>query len=175
MTIFEAQSLNTRALKTLYSSGPAAMAILDDFGARQRNQQITKLDQLLWRLSSAGKEVSRSEAINVLRKLDEAGCGRFLTGRKGHATRFEWTYDLVSVAKVAMGEEQDVEAIQPSEDLDDDSQVIGYLLPEGTIEHTYQLRPDWQVTVGLPSDLTAREALRLSEFIKTLPFEGPDA
>lgn len=178
MTVYEAQSLNTRALKALYSSTSAARAILDDFGARRRNQQVTKLDQLLWRLASAGKDVSRPEAINVLRKLDEAGCGRFLTGRKGYATRFEWNYDLVSVAKVATGEEQQVEAIQPIDDLENENeepQAIGYILPDGAIEHTYQLRAGWQVTVALPADLTVREALRLSEFIKTLPFDGPEA
>jgi hypothetical protein len=31
------------------------------------------------------------------------------------------------------------------------------------------------VEIILPSDLNAREAMRLSEFIKTLPFDAPEA
>ncbi|MCC7499809.1 MAG: hypothetical protein IT160_19670 [Bryobacterales bacterium] len=177
MTTYQAQALDTKALKALYSTDPVAKIILEDFGARQRNQQITKLDQLLFRLSNARKSVSRADAINVLRSLDDAGCGRFLTGRKGHPTRFEWQYDLVSVAKAATGEVQQVEEIQPAPQTDNGDEPIieKESLPEGTIKHTYQLRADWQVTLALPSDLTAREAARLSEFIKTLPFDGQEA
>ncbi len=43
--------------------------------------------------------------------------------------------------------------------------------PAGTIMHKFQLRPHWQVDLALPLDLTEREAARLSEFIKTLPFD----
>lgn len=176
MTAYQPRTLDKKALKALYSSDPAVKIILDEFGSRQRNQQVTKLDQLLLRLSNAGKGVARPEAINVLRKLEEAGCGKFLTGRKGHPTRFEWQYDLVSVAKVATGEGQVVEEIQraPQTDNGEEPEVEEAPLPEGAIEHTYQLRADWQVTMALPSDLTAREAARLSEFIKTLPFDGPE-
>lgn len=176
MTAYQTQTLNTKALKALYSTDPAAKLILDEFGARQRNQQATKLDQLLLRLSNAGKGVARADAIKTLRKLEDAGCGKFLTGRKGHPTRFEWSYDLVSVAKAATGEVQVVEEIQPAPQTDngEEPEAVEVPLPEGAIEHKYQLRAGWQVTVGLPSDLTSREAARLSEFIKTLPFDGPE-
>lgn len=177
MTAYRSDSLNTKALKALYSAEPVAKIILDEFGARQRNQQITKLDQLLLRLSNAGKGVARTDAINTFRKLAEAGCGKFLTGRKGHPTRFEWGYDLVSVAKAATGEVQVVEEIQPAPQTDngDEPVIAEVAVPEGTIEHKYQLRAGWQITLALPSDLTSREAARLSEFIKTLPFDGPQA
>jgi hypothetical protein len=173
MTIDQDTKLNTRAIRTLYVSDPVAKIILDEFGARQRNQQVTKLDQLLLRLSNAGNGVARSDAISILRKLDEAGCGKFLAGRKGHPTRFEWHYDLVSVARAATGEVQVVEQIQPTPhgENGDGSGVVEVAVPEGAIEHKYQLRADWQVVLALPSDLTSREAGRLSDFIKTLPFD----
>lgn len=176
MPAYKPKTLNTKALTALYSSDPAFRVILDEFGSRQRNQQVTKLDQLLLRLSNAGKGVARPDAINVLRKLEEAGCGKFLTGRKGHPTRFEWHYDLVSVAKVATGEVQVVEEIHPAPQTDngDEPEVVEAPLPEGAIEHKYQLRAGWPVTLALPADLTVREAARLSEFIKTLPFDGPE-
>jgi len=174
MTALDASSLNIKALKALYSANPVAKSVLDEFASRQRNQQKTKLDQLLLRLSNAGKAAPRAEVIDVLRKLDEYGCGSFIAGRKGHPTRFEWQYDLVSVGKAAAGGTQGVDEIQPVDDDEDgDGEVTS--TPEGAIEHKYQLRPDWQVEITLPADLTTREAARLSEFIKTLPFDAPEA
>jgi hypothetical protein len=174
MDAIDSPSLNIKALRALYSSDPIAKSVLDEFASRQRNQQKTKLDQLLLRLSNAGKAAPRTGVINVLRKLNEYGCGNFITGRKGHPTRFEWQYDLVSVGKAAAGGSQSVEEIQPVDD-DENGDEETVDTPEGAIEHKYQLRPDWSVSLVLPADLTAREAGRLSEFIKTLPFDAPEA
>jgi hypothetical protein len=172
MTSFDSASLNVKALKALYSSDQAAKAVLDEFASRQRNQQTTKLEQLLFRLGNSGVGVAKADVIGVLRKLDEYGCGDFRTGRKGHPTRFEWKYDLVSVAKAAAGGAQKVEEIQPATDQDNgDDEVAVKTVPEGAIHHTFQLRPDWQVELDLPGDLSVREAGRLSEFVKTLPFD----
>jgi hypothetical protein len=171
MTSINSSSLNVKALKALYASDPIARFVLDEFASRQRNQQKTKPDQLLLRLSNAGKAASRTEVINVMRKLDEYGCGKFITGRKGHPTRFEWQYDLVSVGKAAAGGAQSVEELQPvDEDENGDEEIAE--TPEDSLEHTYQLRPDRQIGLLLPADLSAHEARRLSEFIKTLPFEA---
>ena len=173
MTSFDSPSLNLKAIKTLYLSDSVAKSILDDFASRQRSQEVTKLDILLLRLSNASKPAPRADAINVLRKLQEFGCGDFIAGRKGHPTRFEWQYDLVSVGKAAAGENQHVEEIQSIAEVEsgDDDTADGC---GNTIEHKYQLRPDWQAEITLPVDLTAREAMRLSEFIKTLPFNGSE-
>jgi hypothetical protein len=174
MTALDSSSLNIKAIKALYSSDPVAKVVLDEFASRQRNQQKTKLDQLLLRLSNAGKAAPRTEVINVLRKLAEYGCGDFITGRKGHPTRFEWQYDLVSVGKAAAGGNQAVEEIQPVDETDIVDEEGAEAASTG-IEHRYRLRADWIVEITLPSDLTAREAMRFSEFIKTLPFDAPEA
>ncbi len=148
MTAFDSPSLNLKAIKALYSSDLVAKFVLDEFASRQRNQQKTKLDQLLLRLSNAGKAAPRTEVINVLRKLEELGCGTFVTGRKGHPTRCEWQYDLVSVGKAAAGGTQDIEEIRPADDSEDrDEDAVG--APEAAIGHKYQLRPDWQVELTL--------------------------
>lgn len=173
MNSFTQVALNVKTLKALYASDPAAKAILDEFASRQRNQQATKLEQLRYRLNNAGVGVAKSDVIRILRKLDELGCGDFRTGRKGHPTRFLWKYDLVSVGKAAAGGTQAIEEIQPSPDQDngdDDSPVRP--APPGAIRHTFQLRPGWQIDLTLPADLSAREAGRLSEFVKTLPFDS---
>jgi hypothetical protein len=173
MTSFGSASLNLKALKSLYASDSAAKAVLDEFASRQRNQQTTKLEQLLFRLNNSGIGVAKGDVIDVLRRLDEFGCGNFRTGRKGHPTRFEWKYDLVSVGKAAAGGTQAVEEIQLPADQDNgDEEVSAKAIPEGAIQHTFQLRPDWQIELTLPSDLSSREAGRLSDFVKTLPFDA---
>lgn len=171
MTLDDPASFNVKALKALYASGSVAKAVLDEFASRQRNQQTTKLEQLLFRLNNSGAVVAKADVIALLRRLDEIGCGDFRTGRKGHPTRFEWKYDLVGVGKAAAGGTQAVEEIQPTADQDNcDEEAAVKANPEGAIRHTFQLRSDWQVELRLPADLSVREAGRLSEFLKTLPF-----
>jgi hypothetical protein len=164
--------LDLRALRALYNSDMATKAVLDEFASRQRNQRVTKLEQLLVRLNNAGIGVAKSDVIGVLRKLDEFGCGDFRTGRKGHPTRFEWKYDLVSVNKAAAGGTQEVEQIRVEDHDNYDEDAIVKAVPEGAIQHTFQLRPDWQIELTLPADFSARESTRLSEFVKTLPFDA---
>ena len=173
MTSFDSAALDLKALKAMYASEPAAKAVLDEFASRRRNQRTTKLGQLLLRLNNARVGIAKGDVIRILRKLDEFGYGDFRTGRKGHPTRFEWKYDLVSVGKAAAGGTQAVEEIQltTGEDIGDE-EVEVKAVREGAIQHTFQLRPDWQIELTLPADLSAREAARLSEFVKTLPFDG---
>jgi hypothetical protein len=169
MVAIKSPSANTTALKSLYSSAEVAKAVLDDFAIRQRNQRKTKLDQLLFRLASSG--VSRSEVIRVFRKLEELGYGEFVEGRRGHPSRFEWLFDLVTVGRAAAGSSQVIEEVRTSAEEEDEADALP-VMPPGSLSHKFQLRPDWQVDLILPIDFTTREALRLSDFIKTLPFDA---
>ena len=62
-----------------------------------------------------------------------------------------------------MGEGQIVQAVEDADQED---------LQPSAIKHSYRLRPDFIVQIELPADLNAREAERLADFIKTLPFEA---
>ena len=39
----------------------------------------------------------------------------------------------------------------------------------GMLQHSFHLRPDLQIRMELPSDLTEREADRLARFVQSLP------
>jgi len=172
MTDLDASTIDITGLKSFYGSDQAAKAILDDFAGRQRNRGVTKVDQLLDRMNSQG--FNRSDVIRVLRKLEELGFGDFVEGRRGHPSRFEWRYELVAVGKAASG---DLQHLQEVSDVDEEDEDIEHVpdVPSGSIAHKFQLRPDRQVELILPVDLTTREANRLSEFIKTLPFDVAQA
>jgi hypothetical protein len=164
--------LDIEGLRALYAADSTARALLDDFASRQRNQRTTKVKPLVARLTVNEEGPQRKDVVKVLKKLQVYGCGRFIVGRKGHDSRFEWIYDLVSVGKAAAGRMPDAQPIQSADEQgveEDDGPVSAR---REAVEHLYQLRPDWQVIIRLPSDLTSREALRLSEFIKTLPFDS---
>jgi hypothetical protein len=154
----------TTALRDLYGENDAARRILDDFSRRQRKQWITKLDQLLKRLSD---EVSRPQAIQVLRRLEEFGCGEFIEGRKGYPTRFAWDDDLRAVGQVASGQSATIPTIEDEDEEDAENYLGAKSAPDA--KHSYRLRSDYVVSIHLPTDLTEKEAQRLSDFMKTLP------
>ncbi|MBD8531699.1 MULTISPECIES: hypothetical protein [unclassified Massilia] len=54
----------------------------------------------------------------------------------------------------------------PFEDEEDEGEEYD----DEEIEHSYVLRPAERVTLELPADLTPREAIRLAQFIRALPF-----
>jgi hypothetical protein len=159
-------------LKELYSSDHVAKAMLDVFGSWQRGQKMTELFRLSMDLREAGTATANSELIRVLRKLDRLGYGNFVTGRRGHPTRFEWKYCPVTVGIAAAGIQpvRESEPVRKNENVDEGA--IETLVDTSAIDHRYRLRAEWIVDLRLPVDLTAWEATRLSDFIKTLPFEA---
>lgn len=148
-------------LRQLYKGNQAARALLDHFAERERNRKETPVHRLLSTLPATGDKPSRAQVIQVLKKLEDFGCGRFVVGRHGAKSRFVWRASLVSVAQAASGELDEVESA-PEDNGSEDTAMI---------DHAFQLRRDTTVTITLPADLTVVEAVRLADFLKTLPFE----
>ena len=167
----EEKQVDAKILKRLYGASPAATAILDDFAGRTYNSTSTKVERLEIRLRRAGHELPRRELVGVLKQLADAGCGSFITGRRGQSSRLEWAVQMISVAKAAKGEKSAVERLSPAEqgipEEEDD-------VPAGLVRHSYRLRQDLTLNLELPADLTAKEAIRLGEFIRTLPFDSAE-
>jgi hypothetical protein len=149
----------TETLRALYNASSPAAKMLDNFANRRRDRKITEVD----RLGEVFPDLARADIIDVLKKLDECGFGRFVVGRRGAASRFEWSVPLRSVGRAASGQGT-VETEFGKPDEDDPAPHV--------IRHDYRLRPDFTAQVSLPEDLTAREAERLADFVRTLPFGG---
>ncbi len=153
--------MNIEKLKEAYKSNPAVKAICDELASRDRNQNKTRLKrmlQLLW--EDEGSELTKSQVINGFRKLEEAECGRYVPGRRGWESRFEWTVKSIEVANAAKGKGP----LEPSSPGDNPGDVE-------MIEHTFVLRPDLVISVDLPDDLTNSEAARLAAFVGALSFD----
>ncbi len=130
--------------------------LLDHFASRVRDRKVIEVD----RLEQLLPDVTRAEIIDVFRKLDELGFGRFVVGRRGASSRFEREVSLPSLGRAAAGRGAVIAAPDDPDDAEDD-----------LICHQYRLRPTFTAQIHLPADLTAKEAERLASFIQTLPFE----
>jgi hypothetical protein len=153
---------DVRKLRDLYKKSPTARLIFDHLASRQRNRQETTVDRIHALIVSDRHDVDRDEVIDFFRELENLHCGDFLVGRRGHPSRFEWSVEMTTAARAAAGEVDHIPALEPRTGPGPDA--------TNALEHTFRLRPDFEVAMLLPSDLTPAEAQRLSDFIRTLPF-----
>jgi hypothetical protein len=138
--------------------------MLDHFATRQQDRSEVTLDRMWEVLAAEGNAFSRGEVVAVFRSLQSLGAGAFVIGRRRHPSRFQRRVNLIELAKAARGDSESlpsppVSAVQPLATVKSD-----------VIAHRYVLRPDFTLTIHLPSDLTSAEANRFGEFVKTLPF-----
>ena len=153
--------VDTVKLQNLYKKSEPARLLFDHFAKRTNDASETKVDRILSLMKGEGHDLSRGQVIDVFKELEKLECGRFVTGRHGWPSRFVWTVSLVGVGKVAGGENQQLKT-KASGSSEDETPA--------NLTHNFHLRPDMQIKLELPSDLTTAEALRLAEFIKALPF-----
>ncbi len=88
-------------LRSAYNEDASVKLVIDHFASRQRNHNVTEVDPLVDVLDRAGTPSLRGAVIRAFRCLDSFGVGRFISGRKGHATRFEWYQKSLSVRERA--------------------------------------------------------------------------
>jgi hypothetical protein len=125
-------------------------------------------------LVARGHQASYVEVRDFLRHLARLNCGVYIIGRKGKHSRLRWSVGRVNLGKAAAGQLAEVEQLTEEEVADAHDEVeegtIGTLNPED-MRLSYPLRRDRHIDLIIPRDITATEAQRLSDFIKTLQFE----
>ncbi len=149
-------------LKQLYSSDPVAQRFLDHAASRERNQSETNVDRALEILRNDGHDVTRQQIIAVFQSLEDCGCGQFVTGRRGWPSRFVWCTAMISVGRAVTGEQEEVEQLA-----EETTEAAG---EHEWITHSFHVRPDVTLELGLPADLTGQEAARIAQFVQALPF-----
>lgn len=172
MPPLEKTEVDISGLRKLYRSNDCAKAILDYSATRLKNSYETSVDRFTSAINKNGGSFSRREVRDALRELGETNCGTFIIGRRGQASRFRWSVRMNAAGKAARGDQKEVEPL--SEEEVGKGEAEEFDVPQGMIRHTYKLRADFAVVLDLPEDLKGREALRLADFIKTLPFEAAD-
>lgn len=101
-----AEGADVVGLRSAYAEDSAVRIIADHFAGRQYNQNVTELEVLLGKLQRNGAELEKHDLIRAFRRMDALGVGRFLVGRRGQPTRFEWHEKSLSVRQLASKEEK---------------------------------------------------------------------
>lgn len=151
------QKVDVEALRALYKSNPVAGDVLDHFAERERDRSVTLISWIIRVF-----DVSRADAVSICRSLEDCGCGKFVPGRRGKQSRFEWDVSLMEAGKAASGETEEVHEMGETDDEDDEAE-------DRVREHLFHLRPDLELRITLPVDFNAAEAERLGAFLKSLP------
>src|SRR5258708_31493757 len=151
-------------LQRLYKTNKALAKVCDNFAGRERNSNFSTVDRLC-----QAADLDRADVIDVLRKFETLKFGKFIVGRKGKSSRFQWSVSLVAVGQLARDDSTvDEESLEDGpdgkvEEEEDDGN-------SKSITHVYRLRGDFSVELALPAHLKSADAQRLADFIKTLPF-----
>ena len=182
-------------LREIYNLSPEARQIISHFSGWKEDRKVTGVKRVLRMLSRDGSMLQRPQIEQFFQTLHSIGLGEFISGEGVRRPRFVWGYPLRQLSQVATGEAWELEplpepALSSGHENDDIDEVLDSGEPLGTeavgteatgiepaakgraIKHTFRLREDLSVKFRLPRDLTMTEAVRLAEYIKTLPF-GP--
>lgn len=160
-------------LRKLYARSAAAKSILDNFAGRKRNQRETTVARLQHVLMHQGIALSEADIRDFFKNIGKLNFGTFKIGRRGGETRFEWRVGMMSLGLFARGDRAVVESLGSELDVADEGEdAMPNLVSDSTRRILYPLRPDKDVELFLPVNLNQREANRLAEFIRTLPFEA---
>jgi len=152
-------------LRQLYKGDDADYTKFFDYIAQREHQGTIEVDTIMEVIVGP----YRADAIMVARTMEEIGLGKFIIGRRGSPTRLEWFFRSDSVGQLACGDIDELLSLEGEDEGSDEMEepVVGVW----QIVHSFRLRPDESVRFQLPSNLTQQEAGRLSDFIKSLPFE----
>lgn len=142
-----------------------AAGFFDDLAGREKNYRQTTVER-----ARAITKASRAEVISMFRSMENLGLGKFITGRRGAQSRFEWSVSMVDAGLAATGKaDQPITTLDNSEyDVEDED------TGDELINHEFRLRDgiNGTITIALPNDLTMAEARRLGLFISSLPIVG---
>jgi len=109
----------------------------------------------------------------LFQRLCEIGLATYVTGRRGHESRLRWLYSLRLIGKAANMEvtslTDNTTADAEEEPLENAALIVEK--SEAFIDHGYKLRPECDIKVRLPANLSSKEAERVAAWIRTLPFE----
>jgi hypothetical protein len=101
-------------IQRLYGADEKAQKLFEVLAGRKKARKAMSIDQMAHTLG-----LSRGEAVAFSRVLESEGCGEFKMGRRGMKSRFIWAFNPISLGKAAVGEDDELEAIEEMDDLED--------------------------------------------------------
>ncbi len=87
-----------RKISSLYDKKPEAKLLFDHLAQRKTDASHTTIAQL-----EKVTSLDRTAAIAFAQELADAGCGKYVVGRRGGVSRIEWEYSSISLSMAASG------------------------------------------------------------------------
>lgn len=95
-------TLDGKYLKTIAHSSDTAKAVLKALAGRERLRHFSDIARTKAQLLAEGLKVIDSEYMQLWKDLQAANVGSIVYGRRGNPSRFEWHYNLKTVADTAL-------------------------------------------------------------------------
>ncbi len=103
-------------VQTLYRANSLASRFFDALASRQRDATATTIEQIARVLNS-----SLGDALKLAREIEETGAADLYLGRRGAKTRLVWKFSCISIGRIAVGEETELE--QPENPVSEDEEA----------------------------------------------------
>ena len=149
------------ALQRLYADSITARSLLDWFSTRERGAKSTKVDR-----AETVTGQYYYDIITVFKEMDKIGIGTFKVGRKGHDSRMEWDFDIISIGKIAKGDWGTLEPV--SRDAIDDEAPSSNRVD--SLTHRFNLRKDYIIEIDLPENFDGSDLSRMKNWLDLLVF-----
>lgn len=92
---------NQEVIKSVSNLSATSKIVFEALAKRQRFSRKTNLNKFHQILLNNGCKVIETEYYEVFKKLQELEIGRFIQGKNGSPSKFEWYFDLKGLAKMA--------------------------------------------------------------------------
>ena len=93
--------IDAAQLRNIAKENKQSKTIFSALASRKRTRKITDLRQFQYKLLDEGAKLSKEDVLHTFKRLEKAGVGTLIIGRKNKPTRFEWNYSIKRVAKAA--------------------------------------------------------------------------
>ncbi len=129
-----------RKISSLYNKKPEAKLLFDAFAQRERDASYTTIARL-----EKVTSLDRTAAIAFAQELADAGCGKYIVGRRGNVSRIEWDYSCISLGKAASGKAEDIAEVAQNSQADaEPGELPG------------EISPDLKLTISQAKEVLAR-------------------
>jgi len=105
--------IEVKKIRELASNNVGAKNIFVWWAGLQRSREESPIDRI-----ANESRVDYKEVVYIMKELAELGAGKFLVGRRGAKSRFEFWCDRVELGKVALGQLDTIEAWYESDQSD---------------------------------------------------------
>jgi hypothetical protein len=159
--------MDDKKLIEFCKANPYAMKLILELAEDYNPRGYTNVSEAVSTLVDVCEiNVGRSQIIALFRQLEKFECGLFFVGRKGHLSRFHWSIDIKLIAKTLKGNSSG-EGTSPKASAPPTGTATAH--SSATLRHTFHLRQDFELILNLPTDLTEKDAQRISKFVESLP------